>query len=326
MSMLRSEGSAIPKFMVRRQTVEVKLPVAGRWPGLWWIVGAMVVALTLLDGALTHWSAVMVTLSAIVIPIYLGVPPMIVAMKDLSARRPDASGTNSKPHQPFKIVIANDGHFVGGDIVAIDLVTAMLEIPAADREVQVDAEPLHDAKYKYNNPGDYIDLRKSIRLYSNALNIFLQGGIHYCWKWHAQDLADAILELRRLALPAGRVGERWFTWPATGSDPEVDVWVSEAEVKRIQSGYYRDNELPGGFESIQGMPSDEPIWLQDLFPRVVWTCVAPAVTLCAAQGRSESGSIISLDDWVISNRRPTELIRRTPSEKPGGLQPEPWSW
>jgi hypothetical protein len=138
--------------------------------------------------------------------------PRVAGEDILSGAPGQASGSDG-----YSLKIDRDGHFMGGDHQATDAVVAVLNEPTGKRRIRIHATVLDDEEYRRARPGLYISLRRHVALYEQAVNVLVNGGVHYQEKWTVEDLAQAVLELRSLALPARRDGERWFSWPS--SDP-----------------------------------------------------------------------------------------------------------
>lgn len=227
----------------------------------------------------------------------------------------------------FRLVIGKDGHFVGGDEQAIDAVVELLDQPSNDRRLEVDAAPLDDETFKREHPGAYVELRGRVRLYARALNFLLQGGVHYYTKWCERQLAEAVLELRRLALPGPSDREPWFVWPPSKPEEALELHLTDKDARSIRTAAYRSLRLEGGGETgIPGVPEDEPIWLKSIDPRIVWERVVPAVVIRQLRAHADHPPVVDLSDWVISDRRPKDLERSRPAESTVGYDPPAWSW
>jgi hypothetical protein len=128
-----------------------------------------------------------------------------------------ASGQSSVTEQAptsVRVEIASDGHFVGGDRErAADIVLELLGRPKELRRVEVQASPLDDQNNGPADPDTYAKLRDGVRVYESALNLLFHGGVYYRWQWKHSELVEAVLELRRIALPAQYDREWWYVWP-----------------------------------------------------------------------------------------------------------------
>jgi hypothetical protein len=78
-------------------------------------------------------------------------------------------------HVTAEAVIDDDGRFVGGDKVATDLILQLLDMPAAQRSVQVRALALEDPEYKRAEPDQFFRLREGVRSYELAINRMMRG-------------------------------------------------------------------------------------------------------------------------------------------------------
>ncbi|GIJ81596.1 hypothetical protein Asppvi_000095 [Aspergillus pseudoviridinutans] len=206
--------------------------------------------------------------------------------------------------------IAEDGHFIGGDHEATtDAVIALLERPFDQRLVSIrtpDIEPT----YKYTNPDAYMALQKGIRTYERAIHFLLCDSVRFTSKWTRQQLIKSVLELRNFALP-GLIDydhEIWYVWPATDPNLVTHVRIPERMATFTRKGYYHDDFMEGIRK--QGLPPDEPIWLNVIFPNIFWEQIAPAAAFLAAEGKLQTP--VYMQNWVISDRNPSELQRRRP--------------
>jgi hypothetical protein len=230
----------------------------------------------------------------------------------------------SKPadrnQQPWDLIIAENGRFVGGDReAATDLVVALLALPANQRRVRVQAPTLDDVIYKRSRPDLYVKLRDGVNLYERALNFLMRGGVNYYRKWVEQDLVEAVIELRVLALLGIEEYESWFVWPVEAPERALKVRFSRHTVDSVRSGFYTEAHR-------QSMPEDEPIWLKSIFPRIIWERVAPAAALQSVREQAEHSHGVSLDDWVLSDHPPAQLRRHAPSDQLTEMKPESWTW
>jgi hypothetical protein len=226
------------------------------------------------------------------------------------------------------LTIDDDGSFVGGDEEqATDLVVALLDVPKGRRRVQVNARALADDGYRRRRPDAYVRLRDGVRSYERALNLLFEGGVYYYQQWQeSSDLAQAVLELRRIALPAQYDREQWYVWPAVEAEAVLTVRLTEEDAASIRSGRYRTVRTAGGEKGIPGIPDEEPVWLRSIWPRIVWRRIVPAVAAAQAQRGAQAGEVVDLSDWVISDRLPSALARQRPGEPFGGGAPPTWSW
>jgi hypothetical protein len=210
------------------------------------------------------------------------------------------------PPPPVILSIGLDGYFIGGDHkVATDAVFALLDTDAAQRRVEIRTPEL-DENYMYTNPDQYRALMNGIRLYERAILLLLGDGIRYSVKWNLEQIIPSVLELRNYALP-GIIGYEyriWYVWSPSDRNTVVNVRIPTDMERTIRTGYYLDDwSNQGGRE--EGLPTNAPIWLRQIFPRVVWEQVAPAVIFRAAEGVLHPP--VNLDRWVISDRRPSQL-------------------
>jgi hypothetical protein len=227
-------------------------------------------------------------------------------------RTEEIHGTPPTPKPPpgnsttVFLSIAEDGHFIGGDHEATtDAVLALLQRPTHQRHVSIrppDVEPTD----KYTHPRI-----ENIRIYERAIHFLIGDGIRYYLKWKVEQLIKSVLELRNFALPViiDYAYEIWYVWPATNPKIVECVRIPKEKAAFTREGYYHDDwEKIGGRK--QGLPEDEPIWLKDIFPSIVWEQVAPAAAFLAAKG--ELRTPVNMDSWVISDRKPSELQRKKP--------------
>jgi hypothetical protein len=291
----------------------------------WWALGVVVLLLSVLGGALTHWSAGMLALIGVVTAVYLGVPVMAVALRQWTEHTLDQNSTDSSDAalvasaQPaggedgVAVTIADDGHFVGGDDTAVDLVLGLLQIPESERIVRVRATAADDMGYKRRSPDAYLRLRDALKVYESSLNLLMQGGARYYLPWQVADLAEAVIELRSLALPGIEGREWWFSWPPEEISHLLRIRFTANDARIIRSGYYRQVWANGGVEGIEGLPSDRPIWLSSIFPSMVWRRVIPAALLRSVQTRPADPQPVDVTGWVISDRHPDQLARKAPA-------------
>jgi hypothetical protein len=227
------------------------------------------------------------------------------------AKLPIQAGASSvqRAGAEFQLEIDNYGHFVGGDREqAVDLVLKLLDRPRDLRRVEVQATSLSDLAYRQSNPDGYAKLRDGVRLYEQALNLLLRGGVHYSWQWTLSQLANAVLELRTIALPGPSDRKSWHVWAPIDPADVLEVLLT-----------------PEDEEVIGDMPPEEPIWLAEcMSPGMVWERVVPAVAVRAA--KRATGSQVDISNWIISNRFPSELKRTEPAEPAGGWIGPTWSW
>ncbi len=153
--------------------------------------------------------------------------------------------------------------------------------------------------------------------------------MHYYYKWKESQLAEAVLELRRFALPgiehADR--ERFYVWPPTDPSRVVEVRLDTSNVEWLQTGSYGKHLIVGDEPS--GVPPDEPIWLPLIDPSIVWTRVVPAVL--THRGVEYPGPndppVLDITDWALSDHAPTELVHTRPTYELHDSPREPgWTW
>lgn len=241
----------------------------------------------------------------------------------------DADETDQQSPPMPELVISNDGDFVGGDEVATDVVLELLLVPAAQRAVTVRAEPLDDVDYRRRLPDQFARLRTAVRSYEDSVNRLMRGRIYYYYKWEVTELIAAVLELRAIALPAQFERESWYVWPAGSLSPVVRVRLAAFDVESVQTGYYGEDFGHFIEDDERGLPQEEPIWLQQIFPRIVWTRVVPAVLADTEVARrlSEAGSgPLDISDWVLSDRPPTGLARSRPPDLSPADERRTWTW
>jgi hypothetical protein len=150
--------------------------------------------------------------------------------------------------------------------------------------------------------------------------------VHFYWKWCERQLAEAVLELRHLALPALFDRESWFVWPPSKPDEALELHLTDKDARSIRTAAYRSVRMPGGEMGIPGVPEDEPIWLKSIDPRIVWERVVPAVVIRQLRAYADRPPVVDVSDWVISDRRPKDLQRSRPAESTVGFDPPGWSW
>jgi hypothetical protein len=246
-------------------------------------------------------------------------------------RRGKQQGSTSSPSpsqaRAFELAISDDGSFVGGDDSATEVVLDLLAHPAAARTVRIRAVPLEDPDYKRKHPDQYADLRSSVATYERTVNRLLRGRVHYYWKWQVSELVDAVLELRAITLPAQYNRQTWYVWPAEDAGSVVTVRLDEQSAGSVLTGHYKDEPDAGREQGIGGVPSDEPIWLKQIFPRIVWTRIVPAV-LVQLDGRRDWDGAPPLDvtEWVLSDRTPDQLGRTRPDDLRPSYEPAEWAW
>ena len=295
-------------------------------PLLFGLALAVVVTLlvSLLVWGLDPFGVLVVGLTALLVLLLLGVVSLR-AVRSTPEPLPSPAPPPSGAPVP-ELVIADDGHFVGGDDIVGERLVDLLDVPAADRAVRVRARLLKDASFRRRHPDQFRQLRRCVRSYELSLGRLLRGSVHYYWKWTVPDLAGSVLELRSIELPAQYGREWWFVWPADNPGQVLPVGLDEANVRSIRTGVYRWGN--GGFSGIPGMPPDEPIWLTQIFPTEVWTCVVPAVVAhrSAEHPGPQDPLVLDITGWVLSDREPTKLVRTRPSEESGGWKPSDWSW
>ncbi|KAK5703268.1 hypothetical protein LTR97_004217 [Elasticomyces elasticus] len=250
-------------------------------------------------------------------------------LKKLSAptttATPIPNATGLEGGTSSEIIIQNNGEFVGGDKNAVtELLLGLLDLPVEQRHVRIRAIPLDNPDYRLNNLGDYRRLRSAVKSYELALNHFIRGGVQYYWKWEENHLIEAVVELRSLALRGIKEYESWYVWPQGVPGRAVEVQFTREDVDSVSSGYYRLDETTG--KNVQDTPQDEPLWLKEVFPRLVWERVAPAIALRAVNEQPDSPQAINIDDWVLSDREPDKLEQSTPTKAISGYQPPPWTW
>ena len=153
--------------------------------------------------------------------------------------------------------------------------------------------------------------------------------MHYYSQWRVADLAEAVLELRRIALPAQDGRERWYVWPPEDPRQLVEVGLDPTNVDSVRVAYDYDREERSDIDpvGIEGAP-DEPLWLTSIHPSIVWTRVVPTV-LAHSRGERpgpEDPPVLDLTGWALSDRRPTELVRARPTGKPSDGKSAAWSW
>jgi hypothetical protein len=215
--------------------------------------------------------------------------------------------------QEITLTIAQDGHFVDGDQVAVDVVVGLLELPEIERRVRVRALTAEDSAYRRTYPEQYLRLRDALKLYEQAVNFLMRGGARYCEDWQASDLAEAVVELRGLALPGIGERESWYAWPPADPSRALRVRFTEANARFVRSGYYRHVPEEGGLRGVQGLPDDEPIWLASIFPTIVWQRIIPAAVWRSVQDRPDDPAAVDVTGWVLSDRPPSQLARQVPS-------------
>jgi len=228
----------------------------------------------------------------------------------------DAARVGSAPPSggggSLTITIDDDGHFVGGDEAAVDLVLGLLEIPEAERSVQVRATAADDIAYRRKFPDEFLWLRGALKAYESSLNLLMRGGARYYESWQIADLAEAVIELRGLALPGVEAREWWFAWSPAAPSQVLNVRFTENDAQFIRSGYYRHIQTDWGLEGIEGLPEDEPIWLASIFPSKVWQRVIPAAVLHSVKVGPDDPQPVDVTGWVLSDRPPNQLARKTP--------------
>ncbi|KAJ6070601.1 hypothetical protein N7467_011920 [Penicillium canescens] len=212
----------------------------------------------------------------------------------------------------ISLSIADDGHFDGGDQkAATDAVIALLMRPIEQRHVIVKPHCLSlGPEYKYTHPDAYFAVLNGCRIYERAIHLLLGGGIRFNWDWTVAQLIKAIIELRNFALPGiiEYAHERWYVWPAKGPQIVGEVRIPKEQAAYTRRVYYHDDYTRQTRR--QGVPEDEPIWLEFISPNIVWEQVAPAAAFLAAEGKLDTP--INMDDWVISDRNPSILQRNKP--------------
>lgn len=316
------------------------------------LVAAAIVAYAVSTSAATDRGAVLVSVLAIAVPTALWLIDRRSQQRHTGdqphagKRLQPAAGTAAEPISPatdagrestsqplitpssptVELVIGDDGTFVGGDGVVADVVLDLLDMPAAMRSVTVGAVPLEDVAYKRERPDQYARLRDNVQAYERALNRLIRGRVHYYWKWQVSDLVAAFLELRAITLPAQQDREPWYVWPADSPASAVTVWLDQPSVESIQTGNYQTQQRNGAVGDADGIPPDEPIWLRQIFPSIVWTRVVPAVLaqLDAADQQDEVN--LDVSTWVLSDRSPADLARTRPTQPPSGWEPSAWTW
>ena len=141
-------------------------------------------------------------------------------------------------------------------------------------------------------------------------------------------LAVALVHLRRLALPGAGDFEEWYAWPAIDPSKALRVYLDSDDVDSIQTAYY--GTLSGFIDDEDcGIPKDEPVWLTDITPRIVWERVAPSVALAEATRARELGHAVhvrvDLSEWAMSDRWPSGLARARPTAA-NPYRGGNWSW
>ena len=225
--------------------------------------------------------------------------------------------------EPVLLTIGDDGHFVGGDRAqAVDAVIQLLDRPVSERAVEIRAVPLDDAEYRSGSPDQYLRLRGMVGAFERSLAKLFRGRVTYCVKWTAEELAEALLELRSIHLPARLDREEWYVWPNDDPSGALEVLLDPPKVTSIQTAYYAtEAESDRGLRP-SGVPDDEPVLLVYVSDHVVWERIVPTVVASLADA---DGEPVDLSAWVISNRPPTGL-RRTSSSDPDRPGPATWSW
>jgi hypothetical protein len=229
---------------------------------------------------------------------------------------PRAAGTRSRTGATPELVIREDGRFVGGDReAATAAVLTVLEQPVGERSVAVHALPLDDADFRTSFPDAYARLRRGVDALGTALRLLVRGRATYSVTWTVEQLVDAVLELRAICLPAQGDREDWYAWPVDRPTEVHTVRLDPRWVRWFATGAFRwtpDNE------PVDGAPPDAPLWLRYVDPALVWGRLVPALLAeLAVDGLAldqSNGDHVVLDEWVISNRRPTELASQRPVE------------
>lgn len=298
-----------------------------RWPAA--VAGGVLVVGALLVWALSVSPAA--GRAALVVSILGVAVPVVLWGVDFVSGRTRPAPQSGEPPRPAgaRLVIGDDGHFVGGDGgAATDAVLDVLRQPVDERVVHVEAQPLQDRSFARQQPDAYERLRQGTAALERRANLLLGGRVHYYWKWQVEDLVGAILELRAIALPAQYAREAWYVWAPGHAGQAVTLWLDEASADSLRTGFYEND----GFalsrnDDERSMPTGRPIWLRQIFPSIVWTRIVPAVlsSLDDADGAWD-GSPVDLSSWLLSDRAPATLSRtNAPPLKPG-FEPAAWSW
>jgi hypothetical protein len=122
--------------------------------------------------------------------------------------------------------------------------------------------------------------------------------------------------------------EAWFTWPRREPAAALEVRLTSQDVKWLRNDFaFGDPREYINKPIVKGFPDDAPVWLQQIYPSIVWTRVVPAVVLdLLCREALEAAPTVEVTDWVLSDRRPEALSRTTPTWDARGWKPPAWSW